>query len=497
MVHAHRARHGEAASIARGWCCCPDSRRCRRAPGARGSSHNRAGPGECPTAARAAERSRRRDCPCAHHGPVLGRWPSRRPDHRGITAFTYDWARRQTVINPPDSYVAGTVSRTYRLDGLLASQSFPSSITKTLAYDELKRPTSISLGTAGSISQGFDRAGNVTSDGRSLSGITGDAGSGTQAFTYDGLSRLTGSTGLAVARSYQYDLDGNRTRRVEGSVTTDFTYDRTDQVADQTIGVTTKTFSHDRYGNQTQSADAASALTTYAYDETGRLTTISPPGGAGTQITFTIDALDRHATRAVNGSTTDTYAYLDATEAAWQTGTAGTPTTSLLDADGTRLAVKTGSTVSWLVFDLHGSVTALCTAGGSTLSDAYRFDGFGSQIASTGSAVNPFRYRGLLNIGADSLTGALLDMTARHYSPGLGLFTQQDSVQGAAANPVTMNRFLYALANPATLIDPDGQMPLPIDYHVAPVVVPRQVAPLDRNASCSIAFLLSSATMRT
>jgi hypothetical protein len=114
-----------------------------------------------------------------------------------------------------------------RLDGLLAGQSFAASLTETLAYDAVKRPTSISLGSAGSISQTFDRAGNVTSDGRSLaiSGASGDAVSGTQAFSYDGSSRLTGSTGLALARSYQYDLDGNRTRRVEGSVTTDLTYD--------------------------------------------------------------------------------------------------------------------------------------------------------------------------------------------------------------------------------------------------------------------------------
>ena len=89
-------------------------------------------------------------------------------------------------------------------------------------------PVSISLGAAGSLTQAFDRAGRVTSDGRSLVGITGDADSGSQAFTYDGLSRLTGSTGLAVSRSYQYDLDGNRTRRVEGSTTTDFTFDRAD-----------------------------------------------------------------------------------------------------------------------------------------------------------------------------------------------------------------------------------------------------------------------------
>jgi putative deaminase of polymorphic toxin system len=47
-------------------------------------------------------------------------------------------------------------------------------------------------------------------------------------------------------------------------------------------------------------------------------------------------------------------------------------------------------------------------------------------------------------------------MGARDYAPGTGTFTQLDSVAGGAVNPLTMNRFLYALANPATLIDPDG-----------------------------------------
>lgn len=372
---------------------------------------------------------------------------------QGATAFTYDWARRQTVIDPPDAFVAGSVTRTYRLDGLLATQAFPASITETLAYDAAKRPVSIGLGTAGSISQAFDRAGRVTADGRSLTGISGDAGTGTQSFTYDALSRLTGSTGLAVARSYQYDLDGNRTSKVEGAVTTTYTYDRADQVAAQVIGATTRTYDYDRYGNLLTSADNANAVTTYAYDEASRLTTINPPSGG--QFTFTLDALDRHATKLVGGSLSDTFRYLDATETAWQTGT-GTPTSSLLDADGSRLAVKTNTTVSWLLFDLHGSVVAMCTSGTSTITDAYRFDGFGQQIDVSGTAANPWRYRGFLNIGPDTGVGALLDMGARDYSPQLGAFTQLDSVQGSAANPMTMNRFLYALANPATLIDPDG-----------------------------------------
>ncbi len=53
------------------------------------------------------------------------------------------------------------------------------------------------------------------------------------------------------------------------------------------------------------SADKTSALTTYAYDEASRLTAITPPVGGA--ITFTMDALDRHATRLVGGTTTDTY----------------------------------------------------------------------------------------------------------------------------------------------------------------------------------------------
>ena len=84
--------------------------------------------------------------------------------------------------------------------------------------------------------------------------------------------------------------------------------------------------------------------------------------------------------------------------------------------------------MSWLVFDLHGSVVALCPSGSSTLSDAYRFDGWGQQVASAGSATSPWRYRGLLNVGSDALTGALLDMAARHYSPQLGVLNPRRRV---------------------------------------------------------------------
>jgi RHS repeat-associated protein len=151
----------------------------------------------------------------------------------------------------------------------------------------------------------------------------------------------------------------------------------------------------------------------------------------------------------------DNYGYLAASETVYETGT-GT-TDALLDADGSRLAVKTGGVVRWLVFDLHGSVAALCPAGSTTLTDAYRYDPWG-QLSASGTAVNPWKYRGLLDLSPNAT--ALLDMGARFYSPHLGAFASEDSVRGTAADPLSMNRYLYAAANPATLVDPDGHAPI-------------------------------------
>jgi RHS repeat-associated protein len=195
----------------------------------------------------------------------------------------------------------------------------------------------------------------------------------------------------------------------------------------------------------------ASALTTYAYDEAERLTSITPASGSAA--TFTLDALGRNKTRTV-GAAVDTYGYLGPTETAYETGAATTD--AILDASGARVAVKTGGSVAYVLFDLHGSIAALVPSASTTLSDAYRYDPWGQTVATTGSATNPWRYRGLLDVSPT--TTPLYDMGARYYSPQLGTFTSEDSTAGKAADPLSMNRFLYAEADSTTLIDPDGHM---------------------------------------
>ena len=150
----------------------------------------------------------------------------------GTSHFSYDWAGRLVSTATPWSATATTV---WNLDGTIAGRKWADG-TDPLAYtyDAAKRPTRAAKGSIVSITQTYDRANNVTGDDRTFtgtSGIDGDAAGGTATYTYDRLGRLVGETGLATAKTYTYDLDGNRTRKVEGGVTFDYTYDRVDQLA--------------------------------------------------------------------------------------------------------------------------------------------------------------------------------------------------------------------------------------------------------------------------
>ena len=205
--------------------------------------------------------------------------------------------------------------------------------------------------------------------------------------------------------------------------------------------------------------------TTYTYDIADRLTAITAPSPTASSA-FTLDAAGRIATRVTATSptpTTDTYSYLGSSETvALITTTGGTNATtqSLLGSDGSRVATKVAGsgTLSFLVPDLHGSVAACVAWNFTSITDAFRYDAYGRTVASvTSGSPTPWRYQGRMLVSASGAAD-LYDAGARFYSPGLGVFTQFDSVGGSAQNPISMNRYLYAAANPATLVDPSGHM---------------------------------------
>jgi RHS repeat-associated protein len=123
------------------------------------------------------------------------------------------------------------------------------------------------------------------------------------------------------------------------------------------------------------------------------------------------------------------------------------------------LGVRVGSAVNWFVPDPHGSVAASLDQAQATVTNANRFDAYGQLIGTGGSgAVGAayWKYQARLDLSPDSQ--ALYDFSARLYAPGLGEFTSLDTVMGIVGDPLSLNRFLYAEANPTTLVDPTGHM---------------------------------------
>ena len=134
---------------------------------------------------------------------------------------------------------------------------------------------------------------------------------------------------------------------------------------------------------------------------------------------------------------------------------ASSTTTSAVDGLGDRVASAAGGTFGFLVSDLHGNVAGALDASASSFTDAFAYDAYGDTVASlTSSLPTPWRYQGrMLESGAGA--HALYDFAARSYAPSLGIFTSLDPL-GGCDHAALLNGYLYADANPATLVDPDG-----------------------------------------
>jgi RHS repeat-associated protein len=219
---------------------------------------------------------------------------------------------------------------------------------------------------------------------------------------------------------------------------------------------------YDSAGNLTRERTRAGVQRDYTWDAADRLTAIADTGGSSVSLTY--DPLDRLRTRTV-GSDVQTVDYLGVGDDVWRQ--AGNVTSSgLLDADGSRVGTRTGSTGAWLLFDLLGSVAAAEGTGSTAISDALRYDAWGQTLGlyhQSGESALTTRFRGLVDIAPTAdpdVSGPGSDplyvMGARSYSPHTGSFISLDSYAGAAIDPATLHRYLYAHANPTTLIDPTG-----------------------------------------
>ncbi len=416
----------------------------------------------------------------------------------GVTRFDYDpRTRRLLRITDPD---ASHVRYAYDAKGnrtlmAYAAAGGSESITR-FAHDALDRLIEITDPSGGITRQAYDAVGNLTSIVRP---------NGTRSeFAYDPRHRVaavvhrSGGTVLA-SEIYTRDLLGNTTRveRADGS-RLEYAYDALSRLtAERHLDaggsvLSTAAFAYDAVGNLIRRGDPAAPTLlvynandqlvsaggiAYAYDAAGRRIEERPTSPAGAAVRYAWDARDRLRSFTAADGTTTAYRYDFA--GMRQAKVSGAGTTRLL-ADrynatthtqivderspaeprrsfvfGAQLLAETEAGVtSARHADGIGS-TRLLTSAAAGVTGTFDYDAYGALVAHSGAATPRHLFAGEY-FDPESERYYL---RARYYDPLSGAFLSRDPARGDVRNPLSLNRYVYALGNPVNRVDPSGQEP--------------------------------------
>ncbi len=363
------------------------------------------------------------------------------------TTYSYDAANRPlTVVDPLTHAITSTYdlhenprTRTdalghatltaYDAEGNRLSMISPRGDVTTDGYDADNRLITVTDALSGATTYGYDEVGDRTA-------VT-DALTHTTTTAYDLLGRVTSVTSpLSETVSYGYAAAGNRT----GVTTTAYSYNAANELT--VAGATT--YGYDADGNRL-TATTDGATTTYGYDDANYLTGLA--SGAHDMI-YTYNGDHARVGSAVDGVTTGYVLDLAAgLPTILQQATLGVTTTYLYGAG--LLGQDDGTDLQTLLPDALGSTRLVASSGGAIVGHA-SYDAYGAQTTSGAGSV--FGFTGQQTDAANGL----VYLRARSYDPATGVFLQRDPYPFDPNNPVTVNRYTYANANPTNESDPSG-----------------------------------------
>lgn len=185
------------------------------------------------------------------------------------TTFGYDAANHLTSVTD----AAGKVTAyAYDAVGDLTGRTDANNHTTSYGYDLARRLTSTSDPASHTTTTAYDAAGNVTS--------RTDPNGHTTTYGYDALSRLTAITYASPstpAVTFAYDANGDRTSMTDGAGTETFSYDALDRLTGDSRGTDAFGYTFDAAGNLLSRTYPDGTVTSYTYDDDGRLATASFP----------------------------------------------------------------------------------------------------------------------------------------------------------------------------------------------------------------------------
>ncbi len=370
-------------------------------------------------------------------------------DSLGTSTYSYDVLNRMVSHTDP---FGKTIGYGYNSNGNRTSLAYPGSKTVNYSYDVLNRLSSVTDWLTNITSYAYDDAGKLT---------TATTPNGTTAnYSYDTAGRLTGLSNkysdASIISSYTYTLDaiGNHTSAVKDepllpiltSKNITYTYDAENRLINE--GGTTQFY--DANGNLT-----AKGSDNFLYDYEDRLKQ-SNIGGVITQYGY--DGLGNRLSKTKGSSTTKYVLDINRKLAnvIAETDNAGTITAYYVYGLGLISKVLPDGTAYYYHYDSRGSTIALSDAA-ENLTDTYAYGTFGNLANSQGTTVNQFKYVGRYGVMDEG--NGLNYIRARYYSPEKGRFITKDPQTGNDSDGQSLNRYIYALNNPVTLIDISGFSP--------------------------------------
>ncbi len=369
------------------------------------------------------------------------------------TSYVYDSLNRVSSVEDPWGRF---YTRAYDPNGNLLLRTFPNGVETRYTYDTMSRVTSLTTtNTAGEILQSYTYG--LAQDGKRTS--VSEADGTVRTYSYNLVDQLTNARvergGLLVSETaFTYNNVGNRlseTRLEEGGTVVSIAsgYDDRDRLIQQGDEL----LSWDLNGNVTAVSGSNSA--TYEWDFDGRLKTASR--GDGSVVRNVYDTEGHRVQRFVEipGSATAVEHHLvdtstPLTQVVLKTDAEDRLLSYFVRGDRLLASVRTSET-RFLHSDGLGT-TRVLTNGSGEVVDQYTYSPFGRLVEHVGEDTNEFLFAG------EELDPIhqLYYLRARWMDPRRGIFTSMDPFDGFPGEPLSLQRYMYAFADPVNMVDPLG-----------------------------------------